>query len=148
MRKSRIQVGSQCGRKPPLSSSISSYFIIKENIQYYTSIDSYQHIGAHLEKATTFSCSPTPTGWELQPPNIIYRLLLEGNTYPLHKFTSFHQKEALNISPKDPTVNSLCEPHFIIFHTRSTCLETSNLQATFYDLFRLDPHPTLCSIPG
>ena len=38
-------------------------------LQSCTSAKSYQYVGNHLQKATTFSCSPATTGRELQPPS-------------------------------------------------------------------------------
>jgi len=66
-------VETQSGRKPQLSLYISSSFIIGENLlQYCTVAKSYRYVGSNLQKATTFSHSPTPTGRELQTPNLIY----------------------------------------------------------------------------
>lgn len=59
-------------------------FYCKENIlQYCTGIESYQHVGTQLKKATTFSRSLTPTGREIQPPDLVYRHPLKGSSYPL-----------------------------------------------------------------
>ena len=45
----------------------------KENIlQLCTGADSYQYVGTHLQKATTFSRLPASPGRELQPPALVY----------------------------------------------------------------------------
>ena len=86
---------TQVGRKPPLSSSLSSIFYYKENIlQPCTGADSYQHAGTHLHKATTFSRLPASPGREPQPPALVYQPLLEGSHYPLLSFTSLSWKGA------------------------------------------------------
>ena len=44
-------------------------YYIENLLQYCTSADSYQHVGTHLQKVATFSCSLATTGRELQPPD-------------------------------------------------------------------------------
>jgi hypothetical protein len=82
----RFKVETQCGRKPPLLSSLSSFINKKIFLQSCTGADSYQYAGTHLQKATTFSRFPAPTGRELQPPPaaLLHLLLLRllGFTLP------------------------------------------------------------------
>ena len=44
----------------------------------------HTHISTQAStKAATFSCSPATTERELQPPDLVYQLLLEGSYDPL-----------------------------------------------------------------
>ena len=115
---------TQFGRKPPLSSSLSSVFIIKKTsynyvlAQTHTSTQAptcrrlqpsliYQPLleGSYNPlisftslswKGATNPCShlPATTGRELQPPALIYQPLLEGSDNPLLSFTSLSWKGA------------------------------------------------------
>ena len=63
--------------------SVFNIYYNENILQLCTGADSYQHIGTHLQKATTFSHLLASPGRELQPPAFIYQLLLEGSYYPL-----------------------------------------------------------------
>ena len=140
---------TQVERKPPLSLSQPSIFYYRENIlQPCTGADSYQHVGTHLQKATTFSCLPASPRSELQHTALVYQPLLEGSYDPLLSFISLSWKGAttpctrLPASPRrelqppalvyqpllegsyNPltggfNLQHLCGPRFINFHTGS-----------------------------
>ena len=71
---------TQFGRKPPLSSSLSSIFIIKKTF--------YNHV-----LAQTHTSMQAPTCRRLQP-SLVLQPLLEGSSNPLISFTSLSWKGA------------------------------------------------------
>ena len=143
----------------------------KENIlQLCTGVDSYQHTGTHLQKATTFSRLLASLGRELQPPALVYHPLLEGSYNPLLSFTSLSWKGAttpcsrLPASPgREPlppalvyqllmegSYNPFTEgfdpqhhhgPHFINFQTGSNSFHTRCLIGHQIYLFSSEVHP-------
>ena len=96
----------------------------KENIlQICTGADSYQHVGTHLQKATTFSRLPATPGRELQPPAPVYQPLLKGSYYPLLSFSSYHWKGATTPLLKASTLSTTADhvsPIFKLDQTAST----------------------------
>ena len=99
-------------REKTISAVISVFNIYyKENIlQPSTGTDSYQHVGTHLQKATTFSHLPASPGREILPLALVYQLPLEGSYYPLTEgFDPQHYYR----------------PHFINFHTGSNSVNTT-----------------------
>ena len=128
---------TQFGIKPLLSSSQSSIFYYKENIlQQCTGADSYQHVGTHLQKATTFSRLPASPGRELHSLLSFTSLSWKGATTPYSRLLATTGRELLPPAliyqlPLEGSYNPLTEgfdpqhlhgPRFINFHTGSNPL--------------------------
>ena len=54
----------------------------KNYLQSCTGADSFQHVGTHLQKATTFTHFLAPSGRELQPLDLVYQHPMEGRYNP------------------------------------------------------------------
>lgn len=110
--------------------------------QYFS--QHYHHEDTHLQEATTSTHSPTPTGREIQPLDLVYQFLSEGSIYPMKKFTSYQWKEALTPLLKATTLSASHGPCFIIFHTRSTCIKyTSKHAGHLLSNFHTGPTPNI-----
>ena len=99
----------------------------KENfLQPCIGTDSYQHVGTHLQKATTFSRLPASPGRELQPPVLVYQPLLEGSYNPLTEGYNPQHHHG---------------PRFINFQTGSNSFNRSQLVGHFSSYFQTGPTP-------
>lgn len=75
--------------------SIFNIYYMENCLQYCIDADLYQYTNINLQKATTFFHFPDATRKELQPPNLVYQPLIEGNFNPLIKTPASTGKKIL-----------------------------------------------------